>query len=65
MISWEGLSWTRERLAGGHVVLSGLRRAEVDVSGWAGQCTCVHVCVTGAGTPGGLIGGRSRGPGLV
>lgn len=23
---------------------SGLRRADVDVSGWAGQCTCVHVC---------------------
>lgn len=41
---WEGLSWTQERVAGGHVVLSGPRQAEVGVSGWTGQCTCVHVC---------------------
>lgn len=26
------------------MVLSGLRGAEVDVSGWTGQCMCVHVC---------------------
>lgn len=34
----------RTRLAGGHVALSGLRGAEVDVPGWTGRCVCVRVC---------------------